>query len=221
MKAVAVIPAYNESRTIKEVVEGALRYVDRVIVVDDGSTDGTGEKAREAGAQVILQAENRGKAAAMKAGFRESKGFDIIVTLDGDLQHCPDEIPGLVKCIEEGGDLCIGSRFLREARNMPLGNRFSNRAARFLLEILTGQRITDPQSGFRALRRESLERLDLPAQRYAVEHIMILEAARKRFKIKEVPISCIYGEETSHINPLKDTLHVIWNILEFMLRSKR
>ncbi|NOZ76591.1 MAG: glycosyltransferase family 2 protein [Euryarchaeota archaeon] len=221
MKTLAVIPAYNESRTIREVVEGALPYVDGVIVVDDGSTDGTAERAGETPAEVIVQPRNMGKAEALRRGFREARDCDVVVTLDADLQHCPDEIPKLVECIEEGADLCIGSRFLGKGGRMPMANRISNAWVRFVMGLLAGQRLTDPQSGFRAIRREALDEMELPAERYAVEHIMILEAARKRFKIKEVPISCVYGEETSHINPIRDTFHVVKSIVSFMLRSGR
>jgi hypothetical protein len=101
---------------------------------------------------------------------------------------------------------------------MPLLNRISNRIVSIILSVLAGQRITDPQSGFRAIKRETLQRLELVADRYAIEHIMILEAARKGFKIKEVPVSCIYGEETSHINPVKDTANVIYHVLRFITR---
>jgi glycosyltransferase involved in cell wall biosynthesis len=217
MKA-AVIPAYNEEKTIREVAERAKKFVDHVVVVDDSSVDGTFDEAEKAGIEVIKHEKNMGKAAALKTGFAVLGGYDVVITLDADLQHLPEEIPLLLSGIEDGGDLCIGSRFLSDSNCMPLLNRISNKIASTLLSILAGQRITDPQSGFRAIRRETLERLELLADRYAVEHIMILEVARKRFKIKEIPISCIYGGETSHINPVKDTVNVIYHILRFIIR---
>jgi glycosyltransferase involved in cell wall biosynthesis len=221
MKTAAVIPAYNEEKTIKKVVEDTLGYVDKVIVVDDGSRDNTSELARKTEAHVITLDKNVGKAGALKRGFAETHGYDIVVMLDGDLQHCPDEIPRLVECIKEGYDLCIGSRFMGDTRSMPTSNRISNWSASILLGILGGRRIRDPQSGFRALSKRALDSLELPAQRYSIEHIMVVEAARKRFKIKEVPISCVYGEEKSHVRPVRDTLMVIKNLVGYILRSRK
>ncbi len=215
---VAVIPAYCEEKTIKAVVERTEKFVDSVIVVDDGSTDNTFDEIKGTGAEVIKHEKNMGKAQALKTGFASIGECDVVITLDGDLQHLPEEISRLIAGIEEGADLCIGSRFLSDTNCMPFSNRISNKVASTLLSFLARQRITDPQSGFRAIKREALEKLKLPADRYAIEHIMILEAARKGFKIKEVPISCIYGEGKSHINPARDTVNVIYHILRFVLR---
>lgn len=217
MKA-AVIPAYNEAKTIRELAERAKKFVDHVVVVDDGSTDETFSEAKKAGVEVIKHEKNRGKAAALKTGFARVGDYDVVVMVDADLQHLPEEIPLLLNGIGGGCDLCIGSRFLSGQNNMPLLNRISNRATSRILSILARQKITDSQSGFRAIKREALDSLELAAERYAIEHIMILEAARDGVKIKEVPISCIYGEETSHINPVKDTANVIYHILRFIMR---
>jgi glycosyltransferase involved in cell wall biosynthesis len=214
----AVIPAYNEEKTIREVANRTKKFVDHVVVVDDSSTDGTFDEAKKAGVEVIRHEKNRGKAQALKTGFTSIGESDLVITMDGDLQHLPEEIPFLLNCIEEGSDLCIGSRFLSDSNCMPLLNRISNKIASTLLSILAGQRITDPQSGFRAIRRETLEKLELPADRYAIEHIMILEVAKKGFRIKEIPISCIYGGEKSHISPARDTVNVIYHILRFIVR---
>ena len=215
---VAVIPAYCEEKTIKEVVLRTQNFVDRVIVVDDCATDRTFEEASGTSAEVIRHEKNMGKAQALKTGFANLGECDVVITLDGDLQHLPEEIPNLIAGIKEGADLCIGSRFLGDPNCMPLSNRISNKIASTLLGLLMRQKVTDPQSGFRAIRRGALEKLTLPADRYAIEHIMILEAARKGLKIKEIPISCIYGEEKSHINPARDTANVIYHILRFILR---
>lgn len=220
MRVVAVIPAYNEAKTIEQVVERARQVVDKVIVVDDGSIDKTAEIARAAGAEVVVLKKNMGKAHALKRGLKNCSGYDAVVLLDGDLQHLPEEIPLLLEGLSNGGDLVLGSRFFSSYDSMPRMSVLSNRAASILLSFLTGQKITDPQSGFRAIRGEKLGLLELRAERYAVEHIMILEAARKKFKIKEVPISCVYGDEKSDINPFKDTLKVIYHILRFLLGRK-
>lgn len=215
---IAVVPAYNEEKTIREVAERTKKFVDHVIVVDDSSTDGTFDEAKKAGVEVIKHEKNMGKAQALKTGFASLGECDVVITLDGDLQHLPEEIPNLIAGIEDGADLCIGSRFLEDSNCMPLSNRISNKIASMLLSFLSGQKVTDPQSGFRAIKRGALEQLELPADRYAVEHIMILEAAKKGLKIKEIPISCIYGGEKSHINPARDTANVIYHIFRFIIR---
>jgi glycosyltransferase involved in cell wall biosynthesis len=220
MRVVAVIPAYNEAKAIGRVVEGARKVVDKVIVVDDGSIDKTAETARAAGAEVVVLKKNMGKARALKRGLKDCRGYDAIILLDGDLQHLPEEIPLLLEGLSNGGDLCLGNRFFSSYDSMPRMSVLSNRAASFLLSFLTGQKITDPQSGFRAIRGDKLDILELRAERYAIEHVMLLEAARKKFNIKEVPISCVYGDEKSDINPFKDTLKVIYHVLRFLLSRK-
>lgn len=219
MRAIAVIPAYNEEKTIRRVVERTLKHVDEVIVVDDGSTDATAAEAEKAGlgVRVIRLQRNSGKAEALRTGFRHLPDCEVVVLLDADLQHLPEEIPRFLEAMRNGDDLCIGSRFLEAPRNMPWICRFSNRVASALVSFLAGQRITDPQSGFRAIRREKLDLLELKAERYSIEHILILEAAAKHMKIKEVPISCVYGEEKSKIRPLRDSVRVAYHIFKFVL----
>lgn len=217
MKTIAVIPAYNEFSSIKEVVRRASRFVDKVIVVDDGSKDDTAKAAREGGAEVISYGKNRGKAHAMRVGFQRCLDYDVVVVLDGDLQHAPEEIPALIKCIEEGGDICVGSRALGDSGDMPRSRRFSNWVASKLVSALANRKITDPQSGFRAIRRDKLDLLELRAERYAIEHIMILEGAKKGLHIKEVPISCRYAGEKSDIRVFRDTLQVIYYISRFLV----
>jgi glycosyltransferase involved in cell wall biosynthesis len=218
MKSVAVIPAYNVSSSIGEVVKRTLPFVNEVIVVDDGSIDETARIAKESGAKVISIKQNKGKAHATRLGLTECEGFDAIITLDGDLQHCPEEIPQLLEQIKGGANLCIGSRFLDGHSNMPMANRFSNRIASRLITLLSGEKLSDPQSGFRALDGKTAKNLELKAERYAIEHVMILEASEKKCKIEEVPISCIYGDEESQIKIFSDTLRVTHDIIRFLLR---
>jgi len=217
MRAAALIPAYNVEGTIAQVVRRSLPFVDKVVVVDDGSGDGTARVAERCGAEVLCLQRNTGKANATKVGIKKCLGYDAVVTLDGDLQHCPEEIPRLLEGVERGADICIGSRFLDERASMPRANLLSNKIASLLISALTGRRFTDPQSGFRALSQRALEGLELRAERYSIEHIMILEAVRKGFRIEEVPVSCIYGDERSHIRPLQDSLRVAYDILRFLL----
>lgn len=217
MTAVAVIPAFNAEKTIGEVVERSLKFVDAVIVVDDGSWDSTAAVAEQAGATVIRHGKNMGKARALKTGFKNLPECDVVVMLDADMQHLPEEIPRFFEVLWDDCDVCIGSRFLESPENMPPSCRLSNKVASSLLSFLSRHRITDPQSGFRAIKKDKLDLLELKAERYSIEHILILEAASKGLKIKEVPISCVYGEEKSNIRPFRDTLRVAHNILRFVL----
>jgi len=218
MKSAAVIPSYNVEKTIADVARRTSQFVDQVFVVDDGSDDNTAEKARRAGAEVICLELNTGKANATRVGLKKCSGYDAVVLLDGDLQHCPEEIPNLLAAVDSGAHLCIGSRFLNGGVEMPFGNRLSNRVASRIISTITGQTVTDPQSGFRALDGEVAQELELAAERYAIEHIMILEAAKKRYTINEVPITCIYGDEESNINILSDSYRVMRDIIRFVLR---
>lgn len=218
----AVIPAYNAQSSIEEVVKRTKKYAEQVIVVDDGSSDNTSLLAEKAGARVLKLEKNKGKANAIKQGIKEveklKERVDYVVFIDADLQHLPEEIPLLVEKLEEGYDLCIGSRFLSNAcESMPIANKFSNAFARKLIKILTKQNITDPQSGFRAAKFEKIKELELKAERYAIEHIMILEAVKKGLKIGEAKISCVYAGEKSHIRKFKDTLIVAYNIARFLI----
>ncbi|MFQ6136376.1 MAG: glycosyltransferase family 2 protein [Candidatus Hydrothermarchaeales archaeon] len=217
MGSAAVIPAFNEGETIGKVVRDALKFVDHVVVVDDGSKDDTSIEASRNGAEVIRLEKNSGKANATRVGLGRCKGYDVVVTMDGDLQHSPSEIPSLIRCVEDGADLCVGSRFLKGDVEMPLANRISNKIARRVISFLARRRLTDPQSGFRAINGAKVGDLELKAERYAIEHIMILEVARRGFVIREVPVSCRYGGERSHINAIRDTLRVIYDLARAFL----
>ncbi len=218
MRAAAVIPAYNAEKSIGEVIERTLQFVERVVVIDDGSKDRTSDQIRLYDVEGIFLENNKGKANAIRLGLKRSASFDAVVALDADLQHRPEEIPALLSEIEKGADLCVGSRFLSDHSSMPFSNRFSNSVASRLVSFFAGQRLTDPQSGFRALRGTLIPDLELKAERYSIEHIMILEAARKKFMIKEVPITCLYGDEESSIRTIRDTVRVTKDILGFVLR---
>jgi len=189
-RIIAVIPALNEEITIESMVQGASKYVDRVIVVDDASTDDTAKLARRAGAFVISLPEQRRIGAVMKAGLVYAKKLepDIIVTIDADGQHNPDDIPRLIQAVVDGrGDWALGSRFLhtpgRTKGLKALGTWIFSR----LVTILTGQRFTDTMSGFRALSRDVLLGLD-PKFDYAYCPEMTLILCLEGYRVVEVPI---------------------------------
>lgn len=192
MIKVAIIPCYNEERTIIDVVGKVKRYVDKVIVIDDGSKDETTRLAREAGAIVLRHATNIGKGGALRTGFRAAEllGADAIVTLDGDGQHEPQEIVNLFDGLKNA-DIVIGVRKPNE--RMPgvfkLGNVFLNA----LFCNLFGLRIKDTQSGFRAFN-ECYKRLKWGSNDYRVETEVLTNINKYNLRYKEIAIDTVYND---------------------------
>lgn len=212
---VAVVPCYNAGSAVRPVIEKTLAVVDRVIVVDDGSTDGSINALQDLPVRSISFTENRGKGAAMLAGFRaalEDPDATCIMLLDADGQHDPGEIPALYQAfLDQHADLVIGSRtFVR--KDVPwaswIGNRLTVVAVRFLL----GASLPDTQSGFRLYSRRFLEDLvqTVPPGRYETEMAILVKAVREGYRILPVPIKTIYekGNPTSHFRKVRDSLRV-------------
>ncbi len=195
-----VIPAYNEDEIIGDVVKAVREECSQIIVVNDGSTDDTHRNAERAGALVIDHTVNLGTGASEEIGIKASLllGADVIVTLDADGQHDPSEIPRLLEPIQSGeADMVIGSRFLQPEGTMPLLKRVGNSILTHLTSILCGAEITDSQSGFRALTRQTAEDMnDLPND-YSWASEMIAKAHRRGFRIREVPVRTIYDQYSS------------------------
>ena len=202
-----VVPAYKAAAHIGEVVRDIYGVSERmaVVVVDDGSDDDTGHKAREAGAAVITHEVNRGKWAALETGFAEflESGREAVVTLDADGQHSPAEIPNLIEVWrEEGADIVVGSR-RREVGNMPFIRILTNSISSGLVSLVAGTTIKDSQSGYRLHSRRVIENVEVKTGGYEAESEILVKAVRMGYKVASAPISTIYGEETSHIHPLK------------------
>jgi len=209
----AVIPAYNEAAMIGRVVAGTRRHVDRVMVIDDGSTDGTARRAARAGAEVIALPANRGKAAAVMAGFSGAiaRGYDVVVMLDGDGQHLPEEIPRVLAPVLAGSaDLVIGSRFLDVRSAIPAYRVVGQKALNLATAIGAGVFLTDTQSGFRALGPGALSRLDFASTGYGLESEMIAHYAACGLSITEVPVGCSYDGPNLHKkHPLLHGLEIV------------
>jgi len=207
MKICCIIPAYQESRAIDRVVTLAKKYCDHVVVVDDGSTDGTGEIAIKTGATVLTHQSNQGKGAALRTGFKYAleNHFELIITLDGDLQHNPHSIPRFLKKIEEGYDIIIGSRYNTQSEEMPFIRKLSNLITTQALRIFFKIPVTDSQSGYRAFRKEVLDQISVRDDGFAAETEILIDAQRAGFKIGEVPIETNYGDEESKIRARRDT----------------
>jgi glycosyltransferase involved in cell wall biosynthesis len=200
-RILALIPAYNEAPRVGAVVAGALAHLP-TLVVDDGSTDDTAATAESAGATVIRQRPNQGKGAALRAGFRWAldEGFDAVLTLDGDGQHDPAEIPLFLTARRRTNpDLVIGRR---DFGRMPPIRQLSNRIGGLAFSWAVGRRIPDNQSGYRLLSRRLMEAmLESRESGFAFEVEMITTAIRAGWTIDWVPIRTIYAGEPSHIDP--------------------
>lgn len=192
-KVSVIIPSYNIEGTIREVVERCPEEYE-VVVVEDGSKDSTREVAESTRAKVLVHDENMGKGQAMMTGVAGAGG-DIIVFIDGDLQHLPEDIPRLVERITDGSyDLVIGSRRMENTKGMPLLRKISNSVSTAFVRFFLGLRINDTQSGFRAIRKESLGRMGLRAKRFDIETEMLARAVKLKLRIGEVPIKIVYQE---------------------------
>ncbi len=195
MRISVIIPAYNEENRLAKVLERIPDFVDEVIVIDDGSSDGTYEVAKTFAEKdrritAIRLKDNCGKGCAMREGVRSSTG-DVIVFMDADGQHKPEEIIKLVAPIVEGrADLVIGARKIKGAGRRPFHRRLSNVITTRLIRFKLKTYVYDTQSGFRAYRRKFLPEIE--SDRYEVETEMLIKAAKMGARIMEIPVSMIY-----------------------------
>jgi glycosyltransferase involved in cell wall biosynthesis len=206
-RPLALVPAHDEAPRIARVVRAAARHLP-VLVIDDGSTDGTAEAARAAGASVLEQRPNRGKGAALRAGFGEAlrSGVPAVVTLDGDGQHDPAEIPAFLAEHDRRTAAGLPSELLigrRDFARMPLVRRIANSLGTMVLSIALGRQVPDNQSGYRLIgRRLMAATLDSTEDGFAFEVEMIAICLREGWPIGWVPIRTIYAGERSHMRPL-------------------
>ncbi len=226
-RIVALIPCLNTSFHIKNVVDDTFKYVDEVVVIDDGSTDDTSNIASKAGAKVIMHPHNKGKGEAMKTSTKETLA-DIYVFLDGDGQHNPQYIPKLLIPIINGdADMVIGSRHLEdsEIRKPSPMRRLTNFIASVIINLVINKllpffrklktdrnptyRITDCTSGYRAITSEAWNMMDLKSSGFEIETEMIFEAAKNQIRINEVPVSCVWYSSSSRLSIIRDGLKTI------------
>jgi glycosyltransferase involved in cell wall biosynthesis len=205
----AVIPAYCEERHVGEVVLRTRAQLDHVLVVDDGSDDRTAVRAREAGAEVIVHSQNRGKGETIKTGLRHwfDQQMEFVIILDADGQHRPEEIDRFVAAAvaPNGPKFLIGSR-MGDVTRMPVVRRMVNRYMSRQISRVCGQEIPDTQCGFRMLHRDLIPEMLGGAQRFDYETEMLFFASRKGYRIDSVSISTVYSDEVSSIHPVRDTL---------------
>jgi glycosyltransferase involved in cell wall biosynthesis len=207
----AVIPAFNSADRLAPVLEGVKAHLapDRIVVVDDGSTDDTPRIAESAGVLLVRHPENRGKGSALRSGFDFlMKRADpvAIFTIDADGQHAPEQIPSFVEAYRAGkGDLLIGNR-MKSKRGMPTIRILVNKFTSAVISMRAGCRIEDSQSGYRLIGADVVRSVKLVTSRYETESEILIKAARIGARISSVPIRTIYAGEKSRINPIVDTV---------------
>ena len=213
-KITAILPAYNEELCISSVILCSKKYVDKVIVVDDGSNDNTANIAKLAGAQVINHSFNKGKGAALKTGFEAAKESEIIVTLDSDGQHNPKEIPKLINPIINGeADIVNGSRYInRNKKDSPhyvqIGQAILDKISK-----LSGINSTDSQSGFRAFARYTVPAFRFSCTGFGIESEMLTDASNAGLRIKETEIGVRYNIKGHTKNPLSPSIDFLVKII--------
>ena len=222
-RTLAIIPCHNEEATVANVILKTKRFVTEVIVVDDGSSDETRKIAQEAGAVVLSHKHNRGKGAAIRTGFQYAlkKNFDYIITIDGDGQHDPLEIPQLLhNVINNGHDISVGYR-VGQNTEMPMWRRVGKRVLDYTTSMGTGGFVTDSQCGFRAFNKKAIEQItpQLRGEAFSIESEQLIKAHESGLKVTNTNVTCKYKDlQTSTKNPATHGLsvlgYVIWVVAE-------
>ena len=224
MYVLACFPAYNEEGIIGNLIKKTLPLVDSVVVCDDGSSDLTSKEAKDAGAFVIQHSHNKGKGAALKSlfDFARHTNADIIVTIDGDGQFLPEEIPKLTKDIEDGkSDIVIGYRFETE-KDMPSYRKFGNKVLDELSKQAANLNLRDTQSGFRAYSKHAIKKIYFKNDGFAADSEILIDASEKNLSISEHNVTVLYntGTKTSTQNPVKHGSGVFISLLELVLMKR-
>ena len=220
MTTIAAMPAYNEERSIAKMVLGCKRHVDRVVVIDDGSSDATADIAEAMGAYVVRHDLNRGYGAALESCFEAARSLnaDRMVIIDSDGQHDPEEIPKLLDPLNFGSDLVIGSRFCNgNGKNVPAYRKVGMKVLDVATNAAGGINVSDSQSGFRAYGREAIEKIIIRDSDMSAGSEILLQAKDHDLFIKEVPISVSYDvERASTQNPVKHGVKALLKLLHDM-----
>ncbi len=216
------MPAFNEERSIANIILGCKKYVDRVVIVDDGSEDLTASIAESLSTHVIRHSRNMGYGAALRSCFEAARELnaDRIVILDCDGQHDPDEIPKLLRHLDKGYDIVIGSRFCGgNGQNTPVYRRAGMKVLDALTNAVGGTRVSDSQSGYRAYSRRAIERIQIRANGMSAGSEVLIQTRELGLKIAEVEIHCNYSlAETSTYNPV---FHAAGIVLGIFKEAKR
>jgi glycosyltransferase involved in cell wall biosynthesis len=221
-KVVVCVPAYNEANNISDIVHRARNYSDEVVVCNDGSTDNTAKLAKQAGAIVVSHQKNGGYGKSIRTLFQKALELqaDIVVTIDSDGQHNPEQIPDIIEPILNSGyDIVIGSRFIDEndKKKVPLYRSIGIRTITKFTNQASYKNLTDAQSGFRGYARHTIEQINLIEDGMRISTEILLRAARKKFTVKEVPITINYDvEHSSTHNFLSHGIGVLFSVIHFI-----
>jgi glycosyltransferase involved in cell wall biosynthesis len=223
MKISIIIPAYNEKATIREILRRvqAMQLAEEIIVVDDGSTDGTREILQELDHQgpvrVVFHDKNQGKGAAVRTGIQQAQG-EVLIIQDADLEYDPREYPNLLRPLEEGiADVVYGSRFLGAARRPILfWNMVANKILTLMTNILYNNILTDMETGYKVFRRQVVEGMTIHARRFDFEPEFTAKILKRKARIYEVPITFNPRDyaEGKKIG-MKDAFAAVWTLLKY------
>jgi len=214
-----IIPAYNASETIAEVVRGAREHIPRVVVADDGSTDDTPARAAQAGAEVLSMGRNRGKGHALQClfAYAREKGYSAAISLDADGQHDTGEIPRFVQAhLEHPRDIILGSR-MHEKEKIPRARYNSMQIARFYVSLAADQFVEDTQCGYRLYPLEAISGIHLTTPRYVTETEILMKAGGRGTRIRPLHINTIYGAYCSHFRPVLDVAAITVYVISFLV----
>lgn len=219
---VALVPAFNEERFIGSLVLAVQSYVQLVVVIDDGSSDRTVEIAEKAGATVIQHTINQGKAAAVNTGFRYARTLApaAVVMLDGDGQHCAEDIPAVISPIlDDEADIVVGSRFLDVKSDIPAYRQVGQHGLTLMTNVTSGVRVSDSQSGFRGFSARAVEQLSFSQNGFSIESEMQFLIRDYQLRVAEVPIKVIYAEPAKR-NPVNHGMQVLNSLLKLVGQTR-
>lgn len=208
MKVCILIPILNEAKNIGDIVEKLKAKKLPVVVVDDGSSDGSGAIAAESGAVVLSNGTNQGKGFSLQKGFQYvlDRGYDGVITMDGDGQHAISDLDNFFGSPYFKKDTIINGNRMENSKDMPFVRRCTNRFMSFLISTVCRQKVLDTQCGYRFIGRDVLQTIKLTSGCYEIESEILIKSAKKGFSIHAVPVQTIYQGETSHIRPVRDTV---------------
>lgn len=225
-RVAALVPALDCARTIADVVRGAARHCEHVLVVDDGSTDATARLAQAAGAEVIRHEANRGKGAALRSGLVRllAEGFTHAFSVDGDGQHLSSEMRRMIDASRAAPDaLVLGARRIAPEQEVAPIKRFGNDFANWWVSLAAGRDFRDTQTGFRIYPIAAILDLGVQAERYEFESEVLILAARRGIGIETREVAVFYpppGERISHYDPWLDTCRIIVTVVSFLVRLR-
>ena len=223
MRICVIIPTYNESKAIAGLIDRINKLGLKVIIIDDGSKDDTVRIAQDSGALVLRNPVNMGKGASLIKGYRFAvdQGFEAVISMDGDGQHSCDDIQAFINKAESSeSGIIVGNR-MTMTKQMPLLRILTNRFMSWIISAVVRQRIPDTQCGFRLVKKDVLQKMNLSTSKYETESEVLIQGARLGFRIESIPIKTIYSGQKSQINPLVDTLRFLRFIFVEGFRSFR